>query len=217
MIVNHIRPKSPFYVAVVLVFLSLLSSCAKTTISDPKGDLVSSLKGHEVEGYFFSLNEDDVQTTSSLTNNAVHDLITLGKGDASVALRYTRIKDKKTNAVNTYKAEVIKKDASLELVVTELGTNKVVEERAFPAAGPTCQPPGQFDSITACINEFNCASKGPLLCEANRTCDTQFAALTCCLTNGQIFSVHLIIRPDNFRCRFRDLIPDLEGMVLSPD
>lgn len=217
MIVKHIRPASAFHVTLALVSLTLLCSCYKTTMSDPKGDLVSSLKDEKVEGYFFALSEDDVQTTSSLTNNAVKDIITLGKGDAGVVLRYTRIKDKKTSAVNTYKAEVIKKDASLELVVTELGTNKVVEERAFPAAGPVCEPPGEFESITACLDQFNCTDKGPLQCEANRTCDPQLVALTCCLKNGQIFSVHLIIKPDSFTCRFRDLIPDLEGMVLSQD
>jgi hypothetical protein len=217
MIVKHIRTDIAVYVTVALVLLSLVWSCTKTTISDPKGDLLSSLKGQEVEGYLFSLNEDNAQTTSSLTNNALDSPVTLGKGDSSLVLRYTRVQDKKTNAINTYKSEVIKKDTSLTLLVTELGTNKVVEEKPFPAPGPTCQPPGQFDSLTDCINEFNCANKGPLLCEANRTCDPQFAALTCCLKNGQIFSVHLIIRPDRLICTLRDLVPDLEGLVLTQD
>jgi hypothetical protein len=217
MFVKHIKPDSAFYVAVVLVSLSLLWSCAKTTVTDPKGELIGSLKGAEVEGYFFAMSEDDAQTTSSLTNNVLNDLVTFGKEDANLVLRYTRVKDKKTNAISTYRSEVIKKDTSLTLVVTDLATDKVVEEKPFPAAGPACQPPGEFDSLTACINEFNCTNKGPLLCEANRTCDPQLVALTCCLKNGQIFSVHLIINPDSFRCRFRDLVPDLEGLVLSRD
>ena len=63
--------------------------------------------------------------------------------------------------------------------------------------------------------DFNCENKGAFLCEANRTCQPQFAALTCCLTNGQAFSVHLVVPPTRLRCLIA--LPDLEGLVLSRD
>lgn len=211
---NHNRSGAASYLPIALLFLGLLCSCDTTIPSDPRAELLGSLKGENVDGYLFAFNEEDEdRTTSSLTNKAVRDLVTLGEGDSGLVLGYTRVKDNKANTASTYKSEVVKQDASLALVVTELETNKVIDRTAFPAAGSTCQPPGQFDTLTACINAFECTS-GTLLCEANRTCKPQFAALTCCLKNGQIFSVHLVFRPTRIRCLIA-AVPDLEGFVIS--
>lgn len=208
---NHNRPGAASYLLIALISLGLFCSCDTTTPSDPRAELLGSLKGENVDGYLFAFNEDEARTTSSLTNRAVRELVTLGEGDSDLVLGYTRVKDNKANTASTYKSEVTKKDSSLALVVTELETNKVVDRLALPAAGPNCQPPGQFESLSACVDAFECTS-GALLCEANRTCKPQFAALTCCLTNGQIFSVHLVIRPTRIRCLVT--VPDLEGLVL---
>jgi hypothetical protein len=192
-----------------LLFLGLACACGKPA-SDPKGDLVASLQGADVKGYLFALREDEAQTTSSLTNRAAHHPITLGKGDAELVLRYTRIEDKGAKTTKTYRSAVEKKGSSLELVVTDLGTPRTAVRNLLTDAGPGCQPPGSFDTLDACISslELDCSRGGALQCAANRTCESQMAALTCCLRNGQVFSVHLIISPTALHCRARDLVPD---------
>ena len=201
---KHIRP-------IALFSLVLLCACEKPAPPDPRGELVGSLEGANVEGYLFGLDEDAARTTSSLTNPAVRDLVKLGQGDSDTVLGYTRVKDNKTNGATTYKSEVVKKGESLSLVVTDLATDKVVDQGTFPVPGPACEP--QFETLAACVEQFNCDHKGALLCEANRTCKPQFAALTCCLTNGQIFSVHLVVKPTSLKCLVT--VPDLEGFVLD--
>jgi hypothetical protein len=203
---QHIRP-------IALLSLFLLCSCDMTAPSDSRGELLGSLKGENVDGYLFAYKEDEARTTSSLTNKAVHDLVQLGEGDSGLVLGYTRVKDNKTNAATTYKSEVVKRDASLALVVTDVAAGKIVDRTDFPAPGRACEPPGQFASLGACVERFNCTRKGALLCEANRTCKPQFAALTCCLTNGQTFSVHLVIPPTRITCLAT--VPDLESLVLT--
>jgi hypothetical protein len=44
--------------------------------------------------------------------------------------------------------------------------------------------------------------------KANLSCQPQSAALTCCLTNGQAVSVHMIFPPTSFNCLVRAQIPD---------
>jgi hypothetical protein len=206
---------SAFYAAIAALSLALPSSCSKAP-PDPKEELTGALKGANVSGYVFALADTEDQRTSSLTNNALSTLITLGDEDAIVPLRYTRVVNKKDKTTNVYKTEVVKKGPALTLVVTDLA-GKVIDQRTIPPAGPNCEPQGQFDSLNACIEEFDCTKKGGLQCQANRTCEPQFAALTCCLKNGSIFSVHLVIPPTKFTraCLLKDVIPDLEGLVLS--
>jgi hypothetical protein len=207
-----------FHTLLALLAIGSLSACERAQTVNPKADLIRSLKGADVQGYLFSLNEGETQTTSALTNKAVQNVITLGKKDTGVVLRYTRVEDKKTNTSKTYKSEITKQDGSLALVVTELATDAVIEKGSFPVAGPACEPAGQFDSINACIDEFNCTNKGPLQCQANRTCKPQLAALTCCLKDGSIVSVHLIIQPVIGRwCLLQELTPGLAGGLLSQD
>ena len=201
---RHIQP-------IALLSFVLLCSCEKTAPSDPRGELLGSLKGANVEGYLFELKEDEARTTSSLTNPAVRELVQLGQGDSETVVGYTRVEDNRTNAATTYRSEVVKKGESLALEVTDLATDRIVDQGTFPVPGPACEP--QFETLAACVEQFNCDHKGALLCEANRTCKPQFAALTCCLTNGQIFSVHLVIPPTSRRCLI--VVPDLEGFVLT--
>jgi len=219
MISLHNRSESAFCLAIVLLSLGLVCSC-KTTRSDPREDLVRSLKGANVEGYHFATKEDDTQVIASLTNSAVRNLIKFDGGVTNLVLRYTSVRDKSTNTTRTYKTEITKAGTALTLLVTDIATGEVVSKDTFPAPeshrktdttgrGPT------FDSLEDCIRDFDCTRRGALQCEANRTCQDQFAALICCLKNGQCFSVHLIIRPTTLRCRFRELIPDFEGFVLS--
>ena len=182
---------------------------------DPKAELIGSLQGADVEGYLFSLTESPTQTTSSLTNRAVNELVTLEQGDTTLPLRYTRITEGEGGAATTYRSELVKKGDSLRIAVTDVTANRVVDDFTLPPPGGGCEP--QFASLQACIADFNCTRKGEIQCEANRTCDPQFVGLTCCLTDGTAFSVHLVVNPDSIRCRFKDLVPDLEGFVLTQD
>jgi len=220
MIPLHKRTIFTFCLATALLSLGLASSCNKptTTTPDPREDLVRSLKGANVDGYLFATDEDDTQVTASLTNSAVRDLIKLDSA-TSLVLRYTSVQTKNAKDTKTYKTEVTKAGTSLTLQVTDIATGAVVSKNTFPPpqphnTGETGTAP-TFDTLEACINDFNCKFRGALQCEADRTCKDQFAALTCCLKNGQCFSVHLIIRPIPFRCRLTGFIPGVEGLVLS--
>lgn len=213
--VKHIRLGSAFLVPITLLSLGFLGSCKHASVPDPKGDLIRSLKGANVEGYLFSLSEEEAKTTAALTNPAVRDLIKLGKGDPGLVLRYTSVEDKRANERTVYKSEVLRHGNSLRLAVRDLATDQIVDEGTFPPPGPTCQPPGPFDSINACTEEFNCTSKGPLQCAANRTCHPQFAALTCCLKDGSIFSVHLIITPTRPLCQLLDVTPAVDVVLIA--
>lgn len=212
MISPHNRLVHGFPVAVVLLSLGLLCSC-KLMRTDPREDLIRSLRGANVEGFQFATKEDGAEEIASLTNSAVRNLIKLDDVETNLVLRYTRISDKATNTARTYKTEIAKEGTALTLLVTDIGTNEVVSRDTFPAAAT--KHANGFDSLEDCLREFDCVNRGPLQCEANRTCKDQFAAITCCLKNGQCFSVHLIIRPTTLRCKLREVIPDLEGLVLS--
>jgi hypothetical protein len=213
------RSKLIFCSSTALLSLGLLFAC-KPVKTDPREDLISSLKGANVEGFNFSTEENETQAISSLTNSAVRQLVTLDGGTTSLVLRYTSVRDRKTNITKTSKTEVAKSGKELTLQVTDIASGEVIFKQIFPVpephqpTGATSGPP-TFDTLEACINDFNCTRRGPLECEANRTCQDQYAALTCCLQNGQCFSVHLIIKPTTFKCKLPPVIPDFEGVVFS--
>lgn len=80
---------SPRLFTLAVLALGLLVSCNKppAPAPDPKAELVASLKGADVQGFLFALNEEENRTTSSLTNKAVNDLIRLDpKTDSSLPL-----------------------------------------------------------------------------------------------------------------------------------
>lgn len=208
------RPPSLLYIPIAALFLALLFLCSgSASAADPKADLIASLKGADVDGYLFSMNEDGVETSASLTNKGLYDVYSLGRGDADLVLRYSSVEDYATGKTSIYKSEIIKSGTSLTLIVTDVATNKAISKTALPVAGPACQPAGQFSSINACIERFRCLNGGALLCNANTTCQPQFAALTCCLTNGQLVSVHLVFNPTSLKCLVRGQLPDLGGLL----
>ncbi len=219
--ISHHRSQSVFCSLVVLTILGLFSSCKTETptttpgaTSDPRTDLIQSLKGARIEGYNFETREDDNEAVASLTKSALDGVIMLDSGANNLVLRYARIKDKKANTTRTFKTEITKAGTTLTLLVTDVATGEVVSKNAFPAAEAHTGAP-TFDTLQACIADFNCKNRGALECEANRTCQDQFAALLCCLKDGQCFSVHIIIRPTSLRCQLRAVIPNLDGLVFK--
>jgi len=202
----------------MLFSIGLLCSC-QTTVSDLKEEFVRSLKSANVEGYYFAIEEDETQIVTYLTNSAVRNLIQL-EGDTTVVLKYTRIKVKKANTAKTYITEVAKAGTALALLVKDIATGEVSSRKTFPVPEPhrdtdTTGSLPIFDSLEDCLRDFNCTRRGALQCEANRTCEDQYAAMICCLSDGLCYSVHLIIRPTTLRCKVAVPIPDFEGLVVK--
>ena len=203
--------------ATALAALVLVASC-KATPPDPRADFARALKGANVEGYQFATREDDAFVVTSLTNPAVRAVLRLGDAQRT-PLQYTRVLDRKANTERLYRTDVVRDGATLTLVVTDLATDAVVSDRAFPApedddtTPPT--PTAGYDTLEQCTADFNCEHGGRLQCAANRSCQDQLAALTCCLKSGDCYSVHLVIKPTAPRCVIRDMVPPLEGLVLA--
>ena len=209
------RRKTTFCLAVVLLSLGLVWSC-KTTTPDPRGELVRSLKGEDVEGFHFATEEDESQTVVSLTNSAVRNLITLDNSTTNLVLKYTLVKEKKASAKRTYKTEVVKTGTELTLVVTDIVTGEVVSRTTFPEPEPhnLSGGPPTFDTLEECIEDFYCTTAPALQCEANRTCEDQFPGIFCRLKNGELISVHFIIKPTTLICKLSVVIPNLGVFVL---
>lgn len=210
-----------FCLFVLALSLGLLTSCTNPPPPppSPRDELVNSLKGANVDGFDFATTEDDSEAVASLTNKTVRGLVNMDTGPASLVLRYTRVRDRKANTTKTYKTEMIKAGKEVTLQVTDIASNEVVSKNTFTHVEGHNQPPDggppKFDTLEDCIKDFDCTRRGALQCEANRTCKDQFAALICCLKNGQCFSVHLIIRPTSLKCLIINFFPDFEGFVLT--
>jgi hypothetical protein len=185
-------------------------------MADQKQALLRMLKGRYVKGYHFSLQEDENKVVASLTNSAVRKPIDLNRAGADLTLGYTQVKDKKKRTTRTFKSEVKTDGSSVAIIVRDLATNRVISKNSFPSPTPHDHPGDTgFETLQQCIQDFRCKHGGELQCEANRTCKTQFAALTCCLNNGNCFSVHLVFHPNSLRCQILSNVPQLEGLVLS--
>ena len=208
----HSRSINAASAALMLLSLGLLYSCGPARL-DPREDLLRSLRGEDLQGFYFVHKVTDGEEIATLTNSAVRDVINVNEDDTGGVLRYTRVRDKAANTVRTTKTEIVRKGTSLSLQVTDIGNNEVVSTHTFPT--PVTRHADGIDSLQDCLREFDCINRGPLQCEANRTCKDQFAAIECCLSDGQCFSVHLIIRPTTPRCQLVEVIPEFEGLVLK--
>ena len=180
---------------------------------DHKQEILRMLKGKKLKGYYFSLQDDDNKVVASLTNSAVRKPIDLNKTGTGLVLSYTRVKDKRKKSTRTYKSEVETDGSDVTIIVKDLVNNRLVNKNTFPS--PTSHDGTGFDTLEQCIADFRCKHGGELQCEANRTCKPQFAALICCLKNGNCFSVHLVFHPNSLRCQILTNVPPLEGLVLS--
>ena len=210
------RSSFVFLSLMTLLVLCLLPSCNKTaTTTNAKEDLVRVLGNTNLTGFDFGSTENDAQLVTSFTNSNVKSVIRLEGGTNSVVLKYTSVKDKAKNTTATYKTELSRSGNTLAMLVTDFATGAVVSRDTFPTPTPHDPAGPTFDSLEDCIKDFDCKHKGALQCEANRTCKDQFAALICCLKNGQCFSVHLVIRPTRPLCQLLSWVTDFEAVVFS--
>lgn len=192
------RNRQAFTVCCALTLISLggFSSC-RPHPPGAREELVRSLKGANVEGFLFATKEEKNRITTSLTNGALEEPISLD-GTGSVVLGYASVRDKATNALTTSKAEVVKADG-LKLRVTDVFTGGVkLDEPFVPRACPAGEP--VFNSLNECIGDFNCKLRPELQCEANRTCRMLLFDLACCLTDGTSPHVLFIVKPTSRLC-----------------
>ena len=183
---------------------------------DQKQELSRALKVKNVKGYHFSLQEDENKIIASLTNSAVRKPINLNKAGTDLILSYSQVKDKKKRTTRAFKSQVKTDGSSVAIIVRDLVTNRVISKNPFPSPTPHDHDGDTgFETLEQCIQDFRCKHGGELQCEANRTCKTQFAALICCLNNGNCFSVHLVFHPNTLRCQILSNVPQLEGLVLA--
>jgi hypothetical protein len=185
-------------------------------MADQKQALLRMLKSRYIKGYHFSLQEDENKVVASLTNSAVRKPIDLNRAGADLILGYTQVKDKKKRTTQTFKSEVKTDGSSVAIIVRDLATNRVISKNSFPSPTPHDHPGDTgFETLEQCIQDFRCKHGGELQCEANRTCKTQYAAITCCLNNGNCYSVHLVFLPNTLRCQILSNVQQLEGLVLK--
>jgi hypothetical protein len=184
-------------------------------MADQKQELLRKLKGENIKGFHFSLQEDEDKVVSSLTNTALRRPIDLKRAGADLILCYNQVKDKKKKTIRIFKSEVNTKGTSVAIIVRDLVTKRVISKHTFPSpTGHDHSGGTRFRTLEQCIQDFRCKHGGELQCEANRTCRIQFAGLICCLTNGNCFSVHLVFRPTSLRCQILSNVPPLEGLFL---
>jgi hypothetical protein len=195
----------------VLVLILLLLAACTSTKPDPRADLIRSLPGEPVENYRFIAHEDDERMAASLINPALRSPVRVGP--EPVVLGYMKVIDKRTGAATVYKNEIARSGNAISLIVSDVGTGAVVFTQSSPVtAGGICDNEEKFSDVNECI----CKKKGPFQCDADRSCDTLFPGILCCLQNGGAVSVHLIITPAfSRRCLLKGLIIDLGDLVFT--
>jgi hypothetical protein len=199
MMLLHNPSRFLFCAAVLCLSLGMVS-CNETR-PDPRTELVGSLKGASLEGFYFETRDDDAQEIAALTNGIITEPIRLDS-DTTVVLRYTRVRDKKANTSTLYKTEAIRAGDQLTFQVTDVasGASLIKQTSDFlapppPALGAACSP--AFKSLGDCT----CSLRASLLFEANRTCTPQGAAVICCIDGTQLISAHLLVMPTNLICQ----------------
>jgi hypothetical protein len=178
---------------------------------DLRGELVRALQEVDLTGFDFATEENDSQMTASFTTSKVRNVIA-DPGDKLV-LGYTLVKDLKMNTQSVTRAEIVKSDTGVAMLITDLKTGDTLERLPFPAPEPHHDPDSEtFETLQDCLDEFKCKETA-LQCEANRTCQDQYASTICCLQDGSCWDVHFVFRPTSLRCRFTEQTPDFEAVA----
>jgi hypothetical protein len=194
----------------------ILLSCNDPKKTDSKQELLNTFKDEKIEGKFnFETSENDSLTRVAFKNKSVGKELTISAKDTNVVLGYFMEKGKNADKSTPYRSELIKRDTVIYIEITDAAKN-VIDKVTLPAPekrlgdSTTTPPLGGFNSINDCINDFNCKQRGALQCQANRTCKPAYAAIVCCLTSGQCFSIHFIIMPTRPACWLRPYdFPDI--------
>lgn len=196
MISRHNRLGFSICLGMALLSLGFANAC-RTGQPDAREELVRSLKGQDVNGYLFATKEEADRVTTTLTNPAIANPVKLDSSN-SLVIGYASVKDKKTNATQILKAEIVRIDNGTRLRATDMNANRQVIDELFNPR--LC--PGQpvFNNLDECFDDFNCKVKPELECEANKSCKTLFFDVDCCLKDGTRLEALVIIKPTRLRC-----------------
>lgn len=204
---------SSFCLGMALLSLCFVPACDPAQ-PDAREALVRSLKGADVNGYLFATKEDENKITTTLTNGALRNPVRMG-GDNRLVIGYANVKDKKTNATKTLKAEVVRTGDAYRLHFRDVNTNIDEINEVFE---PKPCPPGEpvFNNSQECTDDFDCKVRPELLCEVNRTCKPLRAHLSCCFRNGTGFHALIFIEPTNIRC-VTGFPFDIDTVLVEPE
>jgi hypothetical protein len=213
MIVRQARFLS--FILTAVCGLVVVTACQSTSTTNPRADLLRTINGANVDGYAFSFDEDATRSTSSLTNPAVSDVVTLGAGDNAVPLRYTTIRNRATNTATTYKTEIVRSGSSVSYVVTDLATNREVQRTSLGDDGTPPPDTGSCDqSCASFFHDYECNEKPRLQCEANKTCTIVHGHFRCRQPNGTCVDGPTVVTPNTPRCELRQTMVDIDRLVL---
>jgi len=188
-----------------LLALALICTSAVPAFADD--ELLRALGDAKPADYAFATSDDEEQATASLTYRGLRERVTMS--GTKLILKVARVTDKKSGVARIYRTEILRVKDAVTLRISDVDTGEVILDRLAPP--PVHGGGGDFDE---CFRNFECNLRGPLQCEADRTCEPQVVAVTCCDDQGNCISVHFIVRPQAVRCALRDLVPNLDNGVL---
>ena len=202
-----------------LLVISAIFSCTAPTPEKPQDEFLELSGNPSLDKFVESEMESKDYKVRRFNNMSIAEFVDLNNAKGENIIQYTEVT--KSGGKPTYSKTILEtKEKSARLAVVDLATGKAMWEKEFPMVDTksdslTVQ---KFNSLQACIDDFMCKNQCELEALANKTCETQFAALTCCLANGQCFSVHLVFPPTSIRCLIRppfDFPVNFKGLILS--
>ena len=172
-----------------------------TGFSDIKAQLGEATKDAYTEGFEFALEHGPAGTQATLSNGEIGDILALADGVDNLVLSYGLTK-LEGSAVQTHKSELVRTKGGLSLRRSELATGRVIGEFTLPPAHDLqTHDDHKFETLNECIAAFDGSSfQSELQALANKTCLAQFGHLHCCLTDGNCYSVVLIVKPTSWKC-----------------
>lgn len=190
------------------LFALAIALCTIAVPASADDELLRALGNANPADYAYSTSDDEEQDTASLTYRGLHERVTVS--GSNFILKVSRVTDKKTKEARVYRTEILREKDAVTLRISDVDTGEVILDTLAPP--PVVGGGGDFDE---CFRNFECNLRGPMQCEADRTCKAQVLAVTCCDDQGNCISVHFVVRPQSARCALRDLVPPLEGLELT--
>ena len=165
--------------------------------------LIHAVRDEYTDRFLYSMAEEPDRTIAALTNSAVQEVIALADDADNLVIKYSMVQTKATTEPEVLKISLVRSDRGLFIQRLDLASGKVVSDIELPKMqqhGSNDDP--VHDTINKCIEVYveTDEYKG-LQSEANKTCETQYPHVHCCLTDGLCYSVVLIIRPVVWRCK----------------
>ena len=202
-----------------LLVTTTFFSCKAPAPEEPKDEFLELSGNPSRDKFVESEMESKDYTVRRFNNLDLAEFVDLNNEKGEIIIQYTAVAKTGDKPMQT-KTILESKENFARLAVVDLVSGSAVWEKKFPIVDTqtdslTIQ---KFSSLQACIDDFMCKNQCELEALANKTCETQFAALTCCLSNGQCFSVHLVFPPTSIRCLIRppfDFPVNFKGLILS--